>query len=439
MSRSRTRPADPDIADPADAVALADGFRDVAAHELVGQISGPAYEGRLSGQEGNRRAAARIGDAFAGLGLPVRSLDFVVTGIPVFTGAPLLRAKGIDTDWSLEHRTDFAVHPRSAHVPEPRTGVAVLGAAAVTTGAWVMLQAVPQGDGLTRMAEKLAEAGASGMLLPQIPDQSGFLSKRMLGAARVVLPLLSVRQELLPRLSGLEVTGAATVKAASAKGANVVAEIAGTDPALSAEPVLLTAHYDGVGNDPDRHFPAAGDNGSGIAVLIEVGRTLAETAWRPARPVYLAALDAEELGAQGSRAHARLLREAGLRPYVLNVDMVGRFHDAMAAELGPGSEAIASALDRAGRLLDIPLVVSPVASDNRSYAAAGFPAVGLASGAAHYHSPLDSADRVDPAALARAGRLMLAATRFLAGGDKGKLGTAGSPRPHRDGDQEERS
>ncbi|HET7013897.1 MAG TPA: M28 family metallopeptidase [Streptosporangiaceae bacterium] len=396
----------------------ADAFRPSAARDLVAELSGPRFEGRLAGQPGGKRAAERIAKLFADLGLPTRSLEFTVTNIPVHTGPAILSADRADgTSWPLEYRTDFAVHPRSAHVPRPRTGVAVLGAAAVGTDAWVMLEAVPQGNGLARMAEKLAEAGASGMLLPQIPDQSGFLSKRMLGPPRVSLPLLSVRQDALGQLEGMVITGAATVEPVNATGANIIAEIAGADPSLADEPIVLTAHYDGVGDDPGRHFPAAGDNGSGVAVLAEIGRVLAEAAWQPARPVLLAALDAEELGAQGSRAHARLLKDAGARPQVLNVDMVGRFHDAMSAELGPGSEEIASALDRAGRLTGVPLVVGPVASDNRSYAAAGIPAVGLASGAAHYHSPLDSADLVDAEALEHAGQLLLAATRFLAGED----------------------
>lgn len=396
---------------------LADAFQTTGARDLVVELSGPGYEGRLAGQPGDKRAAARITDAFAALGLPTRSLEFTVTDVPVYTGTPVLRVDGGDPrSRPLEHRADFAVHPRSAHVPEPRTGVAVMGAAAVTAGAWVMLEAVPQGNGLARMAEKLAQAGASGMLLPQIPDESGFLSKRMLGPPRVGLPLLSVRQEALAELEGMVVTASATVEPVSVTGANVIGEIAGSDPAFADEPILLTAHFDGVGDDPDRHFPAAGDNGSGIAVLIEVGRVLAEAPWQPVRPVQLVALDAEELGAQGSRAHARSLKDAGSRPQVLNVDMVGRFHGAMSAELGAESEGIVAALDSAGRQTGIPLVVGPVASDNRSYAAAGIPAVGLACGAAHYHSPLDSADLVEPEALERAGRLLLAATQFLAGG-----------------------
>src|SRR5713226_5941186 len=67
-----------------------------------------------------------------------------------------------------------------------------------------------------------------------------------------------------------------------------------------------------------------------------------------------------------------------------------------------------AALDRAGQWLDIPLVLGPVGSDNRRYAAVGFPAVGVNSGGEASHSPADTPDRVDLDAVALCGRLLLA-------------------------------
>jgi len=49
-----------------------------------------------------------------------------------------------------------------------------------------------------------------------------------------------------------------------------------------------------------------------------------------------------------------------------------------------------------------------VASDNRRYAAAGLATVGIGAGMAGYHSPADTADRVDPATLAAVARLVVA-------------------------------
>jgi hypothetical protein len=97
--------------------------------------------------------------------------------------------------------------------------------------------------------------------------------------------------------------------------------------------------------------------------------------------------------------------------------MAGKFNGKIAVELGPADPApklLIAALDAAGRQLRLPLYAAPVSSDNRRYAQAGFPAAGIGLGAAHYHSPLDSLDRIDPDALGKAGRLLLASVAHLA-------------------------
>ena len=53
-------------------------------------------------------------------------------------------------------------------------------------------------------------------------------------------------------------------------------------------------------------------------------------------------------------------------------------------------------------------MAGPVASDNRRYAAAGLAAVGIGAGMAGYHSPADTPDRVDTAALVAVAYLVVA-------------------------------
>lgn len=65
------------------------------------------------------------------------------------------------------------------------------------------------------------------------------------------------------------------------------------------------------------------------------------------------------------------------------------------------------ALDEAGEWLEILLILEDVASDNRRYAAAGFPSVGVALGGASSHSPGDVPERVDIEAMHLAARLLL--------------------------------
>jgi hypothetical protein len=55
-----------------------------------------------------------------------------------------------------------------------------------------------------------------------------------------------------------------------------------------------------------------------------------------------------------------------------------------------------------------------MASDNRRYAAAGLPAIGIGMGTPGYQTPAETPGRVDPATLIAATRLVLATVRHLA-------------------------
>jgi Zn-dependent M28 family amino/carboxypeptidase len=99
-----------------------------------------------------------------------------------------------------------------------------------------------------------------------------------------------------------------TVESASVESENVVGLLPGSDPALGREHVVLTAHLDHVGVgapvNGDRIYNGAMDNASGIATLIEVARTLAAGPARPRRSILFVAVTAEEHGLLGSRYFA---------------------------------------------------------------------------------------------------------------------------------------
>jgi Zn-dependent M28 family amino/carboxypeptidase len=183
--------------------------------------------------------------------------------------------------------------------------------------------------------------------------------------------------------------------------------------------LLLTAHYDGVGDHPGLRQPAAADNGSGVAVVCEAARILA--AGLPAEVgLSVAFLDGEETGALGSAHHATQLGAPDERPLVINVDGAGHLHEAAAVEAGGPAHGLLAVLDQAARHTGLPLTAGPVASDNRRYAAAGLAAVGIGAGMAGYHSPADTADRVEPDTMVAIGRLVVA-TGWLAASDGAKL------------------
>jgi aminopeptidase YwaD len=212
-------------------------------------------------------------------------------------------------------------------------------------------------------------------------------------------------------------TGSATAGRAWLEATAPIRRTGGTAANLHArwgnpDRLLLTAHYDGVGDLPGLRQPAASDNASGVAVVLEAARLLA-----PHLPdgLAVALLDAEEVGALGSAHHAARLRSAGASPSVLNVDGAARLGAATAVEAGGPAHALLAVLDQAGRHTGVPLAPGPVASDNRRYAAAGLAAVGIGAGMGGYHSPADTPDRVDPATLVAVCRLVVA-TAWLARG-----------------------
>ena len=84
-------------------------------------------------------------------------------------------------------------------------------------------------------------------------------------------------------------------------GHNVLGRLPGVDPGLRQEVVIVGAHYDGGGVDPDGTvYPGAEDNASGTATLLALADAL--KGFQPKRTILFAAWGAEEQGAWGSRA-----------------------------------------------------------------------------------------------------------------------------------------
>ncbi|WP_424533456.1 M28 family metallopeptidase [Sphaerisporangium viridialbum] len=394
--------------------ALADAFDESRAMAVLRALCAETLSGRGVGTPGHDLATELVLTELRALGLEPSRQTFPVAGVFGLDSPPVFTVKGPRLPGSLEHRRDYAEHPRSAPMYAAVEGPVVRWDGTPRTGTWTSIDRVPQGDAFARLAASLHAAGGLGLLTPQTPDASGFLTKRVIGDAPVELPVIAVRSDHLAEMDGSTLRALVPLRRGAVTGTNVIVVLPGSEPALSNRPVLVTAHYDGVGADPERHFPCAGDNASGTAVLLEAARTLVAQRFGAARPIVFAALDAEEVGARGSRHHAMSLVAAGYRPDVVNLDMAGKFNGAVAADLGPETGTIRDVLDQAGRMLGIPLAAGPVASDNRQYASAGLPAVGLGLGAAHYHSPLDTPDRIEPSALRMAGRLLLVTVARLA-------------------------
>ncbi len=184
----------------------------------------------------------------------------------------------------------------------------------------------------------------------EIPAWKGSPSSRAgLIAARVTLDAVKragvdvaalatpIATDMKPRSKSLGVNGAVQVAVMHerARTANVAGKIAGSDPAVADECVIVGAHYDHLGfggetsASPDQIGQAhlgADDNASGTAAILAVARAFASQA-PPRRTVVIVAFSGEELGVLGSTFFVKNPPAGCTVPkmqLMVNLDMVGR-------------------------------------------------------------------------------------------------------------------
>jgi Zn-dependent M28 family amino/carboxypeptidase len=193
-------------------------------------------------------------------------------------------------------------------------------------------------------------------------------------------------------------------------GGNVVGRIEGRRPA--ARLIVVTAHYDHLGIREGRIHPGADDNASGVAALLAVARHF--TLNPPNHPMLFAALDAEEGGRARENGAKSLVSSLSIAGIALNVnlDMVSRsdVNEIYAAGTyhTPGLRPILEEVrSRASVTLLFGHDRPPAAgggqedwtfeSDHGEFHKAGVPFVYFGvEDHADYHTPTDTADKIDP-------------------------------------------
>ncbi|MFI9596668.1 M28 family metallopeptidase [Nonomuraea sp. NPDC052265] len=378
----------------------------------VHELARDHYAGRRVGTPGGRAAAAWLAERLRELGAEVELDSFPVADVRELYATPALEWSAGGQALRLEHRRDFVEHLASAELPSPHTAPLAAASEADLRGRWVLAEA---GD-WTQAGERAEAHGAAGVLTARGTDAEGWMPKMIAGPAPRAVPIIALRTDRHVRLSDalaegpVQVTGSMPLRQIATDGHNVHARFPHPGGAGGGPRVLLTAHYDGVGDDPGRRMPAAADNASGVAAVLEAARVLtADPATRAELSV--AFLDAEETGAWGSAHHAPALPSDTL---VINLDGAAQLHQAASVEAGGPAHALLATLDQAARLIGLPLRAGAMASDNRRYAAAGLAAIGIGMGMPGYQTPAETPDRVQPDTLVAAARLLVATVGLLA-------------------------
>jgi aminopeptidase YwaD len=393
------------------APSVVENFSSSRASEDLAKLCSAEFEGRRVGTAGHDRAQAWLLERMQRMGLSTEIFSVPDVTVRDLYAAPTLSRFTNDGRLvqSYRHRSEFGEHPRSADQPEPIQGLAQGNMGTSLEGTWAILDTLPKGQDFTWLVETLRNRGAIGILVPQHVTSQGYFPKQLMSQTPVPLPVIAVRVEQLSEFEGFQVRASVPCRTSVVQAGNVMATLQGSDPSLETTPLIVGAHFDGVGDEPGGYrIQGAGDNAAGVAVVLEIARVITNLPERPRRPIIFAAFDAEEVGAAGSRNFADSLKKQGWMPIVINLDGAARFHEAVWVEPSLGSESLLQALDQAGRWLEIPLMVGNVASDNRQYARVGFPSVGLALGSLGMHSPADTMEHVDREAMRIAGQLLLA-------------------------------
>ncbi|GGT43450.1 M28 family metallopeptidase [Nonomuraea spiralis] len=378
----------------------------------VHELARDHYAGRRVGTPGGRAAAAWLAERLRELGGEVELDSFPVADVRELYASPVLEWSADGQALRLEHRRDFVEHLATAELPNPCTAPLAAASEADLRGRWVLAEA---GD-WARACERAEAHGAAGVLTARGTDAEGWMPKMIAGPAPRAVPIIALRTDRHASLADalaagpVQVTGSMPLRQVTAEGHNVHARFPHAGGAGSGPRVLLTAHYDGVGDDPGMRLPAAADNASGVAAVLEAARVLTADPALGAE-LSVAFLDAEESGAWGSAHHAPTLPSDTL---VLNLDGAAQLHDAAAVEAGGPAHALLATLDQAARLVDVPLRAGAMASDNRRYAAAGLAAIGIGMGMPGYQTPTETPDRVQPDTLVAAARLLVATMWLLA-------------------------
>ena len=427
----------------------------VSANNLKGHVSFLAsdlLEGRDTPSRGLDIAAEYIAAQFRRLGLePAGDEGY-------FQNAPYVRATqpmdGFELILEVRGKKHAAPADHSAvvataagdfkHLPVVKVDLgdektvlpersAVEGHAVVLTGAGFRSRAAMQrrqallalqpavivSTGLGAMSgARLREAGARSAAVPVIQTNDAEFRKLI---------------DELPAGAHLSATWKAPVEE-PLKLRNVIARLPGSDPTLKETYVLLTAHYDHVGMNPnaegDKISNGANDDASGVATVLQLAEAFSRAAVHPRRTLVFMTNFGEEKGLFGSRYYAaHPVFPLAQTVANLNFEHMGRTDDNDGPRAGKLTASgfdftsLGDALTEAGSLTGIEAWNDPKnsdlffgRSDNQALADAGVPAITVAVVwiFPDYHRPGDEWQKLDYANMEREVRTVALAVSRVA-------------------------
>jgi hypothetical protein len=216
---------------------------------------------------------------------------------------------------------------------------------------------------------------------------------------------------------------------------NVIGVLRGSDPALRETYVLVTAHYDHLGVNPnvpgpDKIFNGANDDGSGTVSVMEIAAALSKLKQRPKRSIVFMTVFGEEKGLLGSRYYGRHpIFPIEKTVADVNLEQIGRTDDSEGLQVGTCAMTgydfsdVGEIFKAAGDLVGIKVFKHPTnsdayfgRSDNQALADQGVPAhtLSVAYEYLDYHQVGDHWDKVDYDNMAKVDRMVTVGVLMIA-------------------------
>ena len=329
-------------------IAAAQEFDVATAVSHHNALTNPDWNGRLAGTDGANQAAQYIVDQFTTYGLqPAGDNNNYFQQFPItitqLIHTPRLAFVITETAQTYIYRQDFLLARPS--ITSTVSGDLIWLKNLETEGNLNdRIVLMPPPPSLDIALSQLAERGAVGLILPSFKrEEEDLLGKRpFLPTNLAPIPVYELTSpgyirfleaieqdrlsmEKLPEFHPLNIIAhldAPITMPTPTTSTNILAILPGSDPFLSQETIIIGAHYDHVGNDPDTllcpatptSFPAASscqreaglpysgqnDNASGVAILLALAQHWHDIGYQPQRTILFAAWGAQEFGQLGS-------------------------------------------------------------------------------------------------------------------------------------------
>lgn len=348
-------------------------------------------KGRLSGSTGAKNAAKYLANELSLLGIQPAGEDHYFSYLDIFAarleGAPKLSI----ADRELKHRIEFGEISRFSNP----SGSKVEGKLIVVRdgeemkeedlkGRVVLIPERPENLDLAATVKGAEEAGVLGILLES--GEPKWFTKGLQGAREKSIPVVRVRKSVvieIEKLSGEIVTIDLPILSDYRTCQNVIGLLPGID---SSKTLVLSAHYDHLGDDPEGfRFPGAVDNASGIAIILELARKLVKRDL-PFNIVF-AFFTGEESGLLGAK---HFIKQSNMNiSAAINIDSLG-FEPALNKMRNGHKESGLWLADLAAKVIEnhqVEVAWIYGGEDSMAFQAEGIPAIGLGQ------KPTDSSQR----------------------------------------------